>query len=770
VASFIYIYKCGGLRDKVSRIEEILCIDLTAAFGVGNEPTVEEMDELMTYFPDGWFDGTVNLPTMTYLLKQQTQLAKSNIVTPELYNRQLQENKINELAEKLTIANRNLESIYKAKTGTTSSSQTIAVKNAGRQKMILHLHKRANNGYDTANDVYLPNAENDFSDVRIKTDNGEILPYHVVYKGNIDIIPDKRLGIDVSSEMFTDSNKNMIVDINGRISKSEDNGFTWETIPALEMIAPNVAMVTSDDIIFFSSYGNKGKLLRSAPPYTSYSEVLDTNPGYTSATILSSNIVEHPDGELLFGSYQSERMIRIYKSTDRGLTWDLIYSLPETYQHVHALFVDIHQDPVAIYAGVDGGGGVLKSIDKGQTWVDLREYNPDIPQSTDRGVLYSSPNGYRLLGGETAIVGGYSIIKTTDDVNYTPVLGVGCSVFQVNDLNGKLIASSNSAHGYAFEHAAIYISEDEGDSWVQAYTTQRLTTVGANDGFRYMAKDIYASTDYEQIIVGCQSPTVSPLRIISGEDTYYAEVIVEVPDGCTELTVESGYLCSNETFIGNDFEVSNEKIVSLALNEGGRYIKESVSGKIIEGDFSYHNVGRHLSFNYPYITATKDRYSMKLSSLTDGIDVDASLSGLSAFTISFWARLGKGVNIDIISSPVSFDNNYLRIVGFQLHGSTYICTFRYPTNPDAFMKFDIVVDVASGVIKTYSNGRYIADSTGKVISALLTNIAGLTKVKLLKVDKYNENDAIQHFNIYNGALSESDIYNSYHDYISDNQH
>jgi hypothetical protein len=683
----------------------------------------------------------------------------------DFYELSAANSKIAELTDRLNVANRNLSSLYNAKKSGASTSQTVPVKNTGKQKMILHLHKRANAGYDTANDVYLPDAENDFSDVRIKTVGGKILPHHVVYKGNIDIIADKRLGMNHLGKVFTDSLKNMINSVGGYVKRSSDNGVTWETLQGLQAITNPYVVNVINDVIFFSK---NGILYRSVPPYSAYTQVLDTTVGYTGCFILSTSMTKHPDGELFLGSYQTERVIRIYKSTDNGLTWESIYNVPDTYQHVHHMYVDVHSNPVAIYAGVDGGGGVLKSTDKGATWVDLRALYPNMPQSTDYGVIFSSEDGaYRLLGGETAIVGGYSILKTTDDVNFRPVLGVGNSIYMIKRLNGKLFAGGIST--YSFKNAAIYVSEDEGETWTQVYTTQPLQSTGASDGFRYMAKDVYASTDYEQLIVGCQSQVASPLRIISDENTYYAEVIVEMPDDCAEIVVESGYICSSETLISNDFETANNKRISLSLNEGGQYIKESVSGKLFKGDFRYHNVGKHLSYNYPYILDSKDKLSMQLSSLGNGVNVDASLSGLSAFTISFWGRFGYTTSFDLISRPVSTGNDFLRFYRYALLGNSQIVVLRYPIVPNAFSKYDIIVDVTQGKITTYENAKRQAVSSVN-ISTLLANITGLTTIKLLKAITSDENDAIQHFSIYVGALSESDIYNSYNDFISDNQH
>ena len=49
----------GSLIDY--KIDNITLIDLTATFGAGNEPTLEQMDTIMAKFENSWFDGTKNL-------------------------------------------------------------------------------------------------------------------------------------------------------------------------------------------------------------------------------------------------------------------------------------------------------------------------------------------------------------------------------------------------------------------------------------------------------------------------------------------------------------------------------------------------------------------------------------------------------------------------------------------------------------------------------------------------------------------------------------
>ena len=391
-------------------------------------------------------------------------------------------------------------------------------------------------------------------------------------------------------------------------------------------------LVTADDTLYF---GKSGILYRSEYPYSSYTQVLDINDSYTGVVILSHSMVQHPDGEIFFGAYQLQKIIRIYKSVDNGLTWSLNYSLPETYQHIHNMFIDINQTPVAIYAGLDGGGGILKTTDKGATWTDLRETSPGIPQASDYGIIYSDTSGYRLVGGETSIVGGYSILKTDDDINFRPVLGAGNGIYFVKKLNGRLFAGGCGAN--AFKSATIYMSEDEGESWKQIYTTSPLTdTAGASDGFRYLSQGNYMGATEEQIIAGVQSSSRSPLRILPNGN--YAEIIVDVPAGCNSIVIEDGYAYTNIHPIINDTKTTGEYLVKFNFNENSNVIKEEIGGKYFRGDFEWAKTGKHLNGFYPYIISPKENWSILTKSLS-GFKAD-KFDTTDGITITFWALLG----------------------------------------------------------------------------------------------------------------------------------
>ena len=74
-------------------LDNTLLIDLTATFGKGNEPTVEQMDEIMSKFENSWFDGTANLfrakealNTIRNLYTDKANKVQEAWITPTLLN------------------------------------------------------------------------------------------------------------------------------------------------------------------------------------------------------------------------------------------------------------------------------------------------------------------------------------------------------------------------------------------------------------------------------------------------------------------------------------------------------------------------------------------------------------------------------------------------------------------------------------------------------------------------------------------------------------
>lgn len=67
-------------------VKYISCIDLTATFGAGKEPTQAEMDRLMARFPNSWFDGVKPIQTIETLYQEKANKVQEPWITPTLLN------------------------------------------------------------------------------------------------------------------------------------------------------------------------------------------------------------------------------------------------------------------------------------------------------------------------------------------------------------------------------------------------------------------------------------------------------------------------------------------------------------------------------------------------------------------------------------------------------------------------------------------------------------------------------------------------------------
>ena len=715
-------------------------------------PQVENSETLSKYEPygiEGLYVGD---------FKISDYQISSGGVSDSFFNELLYESSLAKLNhDELLEVNRFLEA--NALAGLNSKDDKISIRSeinlrkTDKQKMILHLHKRNNNGYDTKNDVYLPNAEDDFSDVKIMTDDGTPLAYRTMfYADDFDVVADARLGINNGSKTLVNSRGTIFQTVGAVMCTSEDMGATWQPIESITVPSPTLNLITDDDTMYFNRLG---VLYRSEYPYENFQEVLDTRENYTGTFIHVNSMVQHPDGEIFAGSYQNEWHIRIYKSTDNGLNWEICYENLEKYQHVHSMYIDTSVNPVAIYAGTDGGGGVLKTVDKGNTWQDLRATGNNMPQSTDFGVIYADPSGYRLLGGETSIVGGYSIIKTTDDLNYKPVLGNGSGVACARKLNNLIFAGGAGAN--ASKNAILYMSRDKGETWEGVYTTGAIDeTNGANDGFRYL------SNVEDQIFVSTQSISRSPLRILP--EGKYAEIIVDVPEGTEKIIVEDGHSYPYETPIVNDTEIKGNVLFNFNFNENGEVIKEDVSGTLYKGEFEWVKVGKQLANFYPPIVSAKDEHSLLISS-TNGFEVD-SFDATSGFTLTFWARL-TGIHRENV---IETDNG--SIIDFNNHQMNYngsnLMVYKFPAAEGVTEKYDIVF-FPNGSVKSYTNGQLRFESSNNVSYAqALIDITNSQKLVLLRPTVKHADNFIQHFSIRKGVVPEVELYEEYNSYLKDN--
>lgn len=70
-------------NGKVLEVQYVSAINLTTLFGAGNEPTKEQMDKLLSVYPDSWFNGTSEIGSIGALMRATLG---AQVVTPTLLN------------------------------------------------------------------------------------------------------------------------------------------------------------------------------------------------------------------------------------------------------------------------------------------------------------------------------------------------------------------------------------------------------------------------------------------------------------------------------------------------------------------------------------------------------------------------------------------------------------------------------------------------------------------------------------------------------------
>ena len=87
-ATTIHIYgnagsTSGNVVGAKVYFDDVLTINLTTLFGVGNEPTKEQMDYLLSVYPNSWFNGTKEIGSIQALMRATLG---AQVVTPTLLN------------------------------------------------------------------------------------------------------------------------------------------------------------------------------------------------------------------------------------------------------------------------------------------------------------------------------------------------------------------------------------------------------------------------------------------------------------------------------------------------------------------------------------------------------------------------------------------------------------------------------------------------------------------------------------------------------------
>jgi len=576
----------------------------------------------------------------------------------------------------------------KVDAGIERYSELIEISGDGTERekfIILNLHKYKSLYDKKKQDVFFNGrCNNDFSDVRIYDASENVLPFQILSRGNYDVVPDTVSRVEMLStgQLITNNPYTYL-------SLSSDDGRTWEEKP---FNGQQIFATNDDTLIYYRDY----KVYRSEYPYESKSEILDFT--LVSGQILVNTVVQFSTGEIILGRYQQAYDVKIYKSTDDGATWTEVYATT-SYQHVHNLYIDETQSPTVVYAGLDGTNPpILKSSDKGETWSEISLDNP-----VDYGVIHGE-SGFRMVGGETGIDGGYAIQKTVNDSDFTPSLEFGNGFYNIGKIGDTLFAAFVSSINS--ENTGILKSDDNGASWELVFITKPFSIGGASDGFRHMTDLIKPTGAAEDTIIVTPQGGYSSMRITIGNN-YSALVLcrVNIPATGTTIKVESkrsNTIPELNTLIDKSFP---ETLVKIPFNEGtGTSLNEEISSTAITvTNPSWVDGIKRLYNFYPPIQAAKELNAMKLNADSTISPVSLNLTG-GNFTLLFWSEMSEITAEEVILSFGNTTGHGLQFSNAQdiKQGETRIHLIQ--GNKSYWPKFYALTVDSSGNSTLYING------------------------------------------------------------------
>lgn len=544
-------------------------------------------------------------------------------------------------------------------------SKTITLSGTGSIEtdyiLPLYVHYGSTKGTPKTNDIFLDSLCNtDFSDIQFWDDNGNRLEHYLHSYGNYEIIHDTKLGV----HNIIKSNGNIVAcEIEGittGIAESADNGNNWTVLFSEPSMLLGVD--TENDYYFIESEGNVYRSVDEA--HTTWNVVLNTDSlGFGVVRFFPISFEIDSNGTIFLGRYQGEFAAVIYRSLDNGATWEIVYDAsddPEM-QHLHCVQVDPYTGYV--YAGVDGSPfSVVRS--KNAT---NRELSPEnitwekLVNSNANDFLFG--DGWRMFANETSNGIITTVIKTTDDINFTSEIKTGQGSRIVTDFDGKIYLTTAAQY---FQRYPQVLQRLDDSTWKTIYQYPYDSGLG-NDGLRYYdIPGIPTGETESQLILGYKGANYTTARLYSGEENYQGMVYLKIsnlPADGANIIIRYGNSTAKSISTINTFNnnfIQTGLLAHYKLEEGtGTSIVDSVSSKngvLTAGTGEWDAGGKHVGMLLPYISLTN--YSYKFNGdgkiIITGSDTDEDLQFTKNFTVCFWFKsenrssyqwyVGKGAN------------------------------------------------------------------------------------------------------------------------------
>lgn len=182
------------------------------------------------------------------------------------------------------------------------------------------------------------------------------------------------------------------------------------------------------------------------------------------------------------GNQENDAITSIFKSTDRGQTWNIIRDIP---QAPWLLAVDFVDSQTGYAVGEDGL--VLKTVDGGDSWTELSLPGNAANRNYNDVVFFDANNGM-IVGGNESNDAIRTVLKTTDG---------GASWSIISDNLGswiKAVQFPTASVGYACGDGAILKTTDGGSTWNAVNLTGNIANRTYND--------IHFLTDQVGVAVG----------------------------------------------------------------------------------------------------------------------------------------------------------------------------------------------------------------------------------------------------------------------------
>jgi photosystem II stability/assembly factor-like uncharacterized protein len=253
------------------------------------------------------------------------------------------------------------------------------------------------------------------------------------------------------------------------------------------------------------------------------------------------------DGEIFVSAYYSQSK-GIYKSTDTGLSWQL---LPPIYPYNEFFALGINQNNI-LFAGTSGGG-LYRSTDKGITWTWLQNYgSPEcwaiafndsdqifagdgdwggLYKSTDVGNTWNQilPNSDKILaveidpGGNIYVGTSNNFYKSTDNGDTFTSYYAGLPNSEIASVLSNSQSKIFVGTGYLSQGNGVYFSNDGGVNWTQSGIDSQTVYSLTIDQYENIyagtqLSGVYKSTDngitWKQINNGLQNRNVFRVKMI----------------------------------------------------------------------------------------------------------------------------------------------------------------------------------------------------------------------------------------------------------------